>query len=144
MHTTRKTKFCLCINDFGVKRHKEDIHHLINTLQTYYQITINWAGTDYCGISIELNYDAGHVDISMPDYMFERLSTNSTIPRHKNHNMHRINGQCQHIQKLRNLFNTMNHHHNHPKDRKEFNPSSETSYIMHGPSTSRYCWQSTI
>ena len=90
-HTTRKTKFCLCIDDFGVKYFtKEDMHHLIQTLQTYYQITVDWAGTDYCGLSIEWDYDAGHVDISMPNYAIKALKKlNHPPPKKPQHAPHK-------------------------------------------------------
>ncbi len=41
-HSTRKTKFCLCVDDFGIQYHsKEDADHLINALQEFYKITID-------------------------------------------------------------------------------------------------------
>ena len=38
-HATRKTKFCLCVDDFGVKYYnKEDADHLLNSLRKNYKI----------------------------------------------------------------------------------------------------------
>ena len=42
VHETRQTKFCLCVDDFGVKYfNKQDAEHLISSLQENYQITIS-------------------------------------------------------------------------------------------------------
>ena len=69
-HETRPTKFCLCVDDFGVKYFsKEDADHLLDTLKQYYQITVDWNGKKYCGITIDWNYNSGYVDISMPKYI---------------------------------------------------------------------------
>ena len=44
-HTTRKNKFCLCIDDFGVQYFKmEDAHHLIKALEEKYSITKDFSG----------------------------------------------------------------------------------------------------
>ena len=44
-HHTRPTKFCLCVDDFGVKYfNKDDLDHLINALKTAYDITIGISG----------------------------------------------------------------------------------------------------
>ena len=47
-HDTRRTIFCLCVDDFGVKYYsKADADHLINALKDY-KITIDWKGNNYC------------------------------------------------------------------------------------------------
>ena len=72
-HKTRKTIFCLCVDDFGVKYFsKADANHLIKALQDY-KITIDWSGTNYCGLKINWNYDNGYVDIEMPNYVTKTL-----------------------------------------------------------------------
>ena len=44
-HTTRKTKFCLCVDDFGIKYYNEsDADHLMTALRTAYEITIDKTG----------------------------------------------------------------------------------------------------
>ena len=38
VHKTRKTKFCLCVDDFGVKTYNEDdTEHLLTRLKTNYK-----------------------------------------------------------------------------------------------------------
>ena len=90
-HTTRPTKFCLCIDDFGIKYFsKDDISHLIETLKTYYNITIDWSGMNYCGLTIDWNYDQNYVDISMPTYTHKALTKlNHPTPSKKQHAPHK-------------------------------------------------------
>jgi hypothetical protein len=45
-HDTRPTKFCLCVDDFGVKYFSTaDADHLLNSLRQHYKISVDWAGT---------------------------------------------------------------------------------------------------
>ena len=47
-HKTKKTIFCLCVDDFGVKTFsQEDSDHLINALKKFYKITIDPEGRNY-------------------------------------------------------------------------------------------------
>ena len=53
-HDSKPTKFCLCVDDFGVKYYsKNDANHLINALQAYYKISIDWDGTTYCDLTLQ-------------------------------------------------------------------------------------------
>ena len=73
-HKTRPTIFALCVDDFGVKYFKkDDADHLIQTLQEHYEISIDYKGSNYCGLTLEWNYDQGYVDVSMPGYVVEAL-----------------------------------------------------------------------
>ena len=73
-HSTRKTKFCLCVDDFGIKYYnKHDIEHLLNALRTHYTISVDWSGSNYCGLKIDWNYEKGWVDISIPGYVSKQL-----------------------------------------------------------------------
>lgn len=41
-HTTRQTKFCLYVDDFGIKYfNKEDADHLMTVLRSAYEITVD-------------------------------------------------------------------------------------------------------
>ena len=69
-HETRKTKFCLCVDDFGIQYfNKDDADHLINALQAKYIITIDTKGKKFCGLNIDWNYTNGWVTISMKGYV---------------------------------------------------------------------------
>ena len=57
-HTTRKTKFCLCVDDFGVKYYsKADAQHLLDSLSENYTHTVDWQGQNFCGLRLEWNYE---------------------------------------------------------------------------------------
>ena len=74
-HRTRQTKFCLCVDDFGIQYHsKNDADHLIQALQEFYKITIDWTGAHYCGLTLDWNYSKQYVDVSMPGYINNLLS----------------------------------------------------------------------
>jgi hypothetical protein len=69
-HRTKRTTFVLCVDDFGVKYFsKADAQHLIDALQADYELTIDWEGTLYCGLTIDWHYAEGYVDVSMPGYV---------------------------------------------------------------------------
>ena len=73
-HTTRATKFCLCVDDFGVQySSEEDANHLIDSLRAKYEITIDKTGNFFCGLTLDWNYTNGWVDISMPKYVEKTL-----------------------------------------------------------------------
>ena len=73
-HQQYPTKFCLCVDDFGVKFFdKRDINHLITALQTNYKISTDFQGKNYCGFTIDWHYNDGFVDISMPGYVTRSL-----------------------------------------------------------------------
>ena len=44
-HTTRKTKFCLCVDGFGIKCYNNsDTDHLLSALREAYSITVDKSG----------------------------------------------------------------------------------------------------
>ena len=74
-HTTRPTKFCLCVDDFGVKYFsKDDADHLLTSLRSSgFTVSTDWSGKNYCGLTLDWNYKDGYVDISMPKYVSAAL-----------------------------------------------------------------------
>ena len=73
-HSTRKTKFCLCVDDFGIKYfNKGDADHLLRAIGDHYTYTTDWDGKNYCGLTLDWNYKAGYVDVSMPGYVQKTL-----------------------------------------------------------------------
>ena len=69
-HKTRRTIFCLCVDDFGIKYYsKADADHLINALKEKYEGTQDWSGKHFCGYTIDWHYEQRYVDISMPTYV---------------------------------------------------------------------------
>ena len=69
-HKQRKTIFCLCVDDFDIKyMNTDDRDHLLDTLRPHYKVTLDEEGKKLCGLSLEWNYECGHVDVSMPGYI---------------------------------------------------------------------------
>jgi hypothetical protein len=74
-HKTRKTTFVLVVDDFGIQiQGKQDAQHLIAALKEHYEITVDWDGKLFCGITLDWNYKNGTVDLSMPNYVNDTLS----------------------------------------------------------------------
>ena len=90
-HKTLPTTFTLAVDDFGIKYFsKADADHLFAAIATKYALTKDWTGTSYLGFHINWDYDAGHVDISMPDYVPKALLTlRHPKPARAQHSPHR-------------------------------------------------------
>ena len=73
-HKERKTKFCLCVDDFGVQYFsKDDANHLIAALQEKYIVTTDFSGKNFCGLDIHWNNSHGWLDISMNGFVQKTL-----------------------------------------------------------------------
>ena len=72
-HATKRTTFTLSVDDFGVQYFgKTDADHLITDIKDNYYVTIDWASTRYCGLTLDWHYTAKprpYADVSMPDYV---------------------------------------------------------------------------
>ena len=89
-HGTLPISFTLCVDDFGIKYVGTDAaQHLIATLKKYYKITTNWNGKEYCGLTLDWDYVARTVDVSMPGYI-ERalLRFQHPLPARPQHSPH--------------------------------------------------------
>ena len=74
-HTTRDIVFSLVVDDFGVRYTKQaDADHLIATLKANYDLSIDWTGSRYCGLTLKWDYLNRTCDISMPGYIERALS----------------------------------------------------------------------
>ena len=52
-HSSMKTTFCLCVDDFGFKHYsRSDALHLLNALKQAYPVTVNWEGKNYCRLTL--------------------------------------------------------------------------------------------
>jgi hypothetical protein len=89
-HHTRPTTFVLCVDDFGVKYFsKADAQHLIDAVKAHYELTVDWSGSLYCGLTLDWHYDEGYVDVSMPGYVDRALKKfNHPPPPQKQHAPH--------------------------------------------------------
>jgi hypothetical protein len=67
LHKTRPITFTLVVGDFAVKYvGKENAHHLRNALLRSYEITTDWGGTVYSGMTLRWDYQKRTCDISTP------------------------------------------------------------------------------
>ena len=74
-HISRPISFTLVVDDFGIKyQGKENADHLIKVLEQHYEISKDWKGQLYCGISLDWNYNERYVDTSMKNYVQKQLS----------------------------------------------------------------------
>ena len=74
-HVTRPVQFSLVVDDFGVKYVGEKhAQHLIDSIKRAgYDLSIDWTGSRYCGITLDWDYDARTLTISMPGYVQKML-----------------------------------------------------------------------
>ena len=89
-HRTRRTRFCVCVDDFGVKYFtKADANHLLEAIGSSYKYTVDWKGEHYCGLTLNWQYDQNYVEVSMPDYVTRALKrlahTPSVFPQFSPH-----------------------------------------------------------
>ena len=67
-------QFSLVVDDFGVKYVGEaNAKHLVNALVEHYEISQDWDGKRYCGLTLEWEHEAKKVHISMPGYVQDAL-----------------------------------------------------------------------
>jgi endonuclease I len=78
------------VDDFGVKYvGKRHADHLVAALKDNYQISEDWEGKLYCGITLEWDYKNRTVDLSMPGYIEAALHKYQHLkPQRKQHAPH--------------------------------------------------------
>jgi len=73
-HDTHNICFTLVVDDFAVcYTNQDDAMHLLTALHNHYQITEYWDATQYCGLTLQWDYDQCTVNISMPGYIKHAL-----------------------------------------------------------------------
>ena len=78
------------VDDFGISyRNKKDIGHLISEIQAKYEVTQNWTGGLYYGITLKWDYTYRQLDISITGYVKDTLHKfrhlTPTIPHQSTH-----------------------------------------------------------
>jgi hypothetical protein len=71
-HVSNSITFTLVVDDFAVKyKSVDDVEHLITTLRKVYELTEDWKGSRYLGMSIAFrgSGDSRHASLSMPGYI---------------------------------------------------------------------------
>ena len=80
-HKTQKTNY-VYVDDFGIKYHStEDADHILNSLKGKYYITTDWEGKNFCGLTLDCNYKADCIYISMPGYVTNALNRLQHTPK---------------------------------------------------------------
>jgi hypothetical protein len=73
-HDWRPISFSLVVYDFGVKCvGKEHANHLVNAIKEHYDVTEDWEGKRYLGLTFDWDYTKRKVHLSMPDYIPDAL-----------------------------------------------------------------------
>jgi hypothetical protein len=63
------------VDNFGIKvKGREHAEHLFAALRELYTITVDWTGSKYIVITIEINHDNCTVVFSMPGYLVQSLA----------------------------------------------------------------------
>ena len=89
-HATRKLQFVLVVDDFGIKYlRREDLDHLISTLEKYYKVKVDMDGKEYVKINLDWDYKNGKVHLSMNPYREKALRQfDNLIPSKKQDSPH--------------------------------------------------------
>ena len=73
-HEWRPVQFALVVDDFGVKFcGKEHADHLMIVLKQNYEVTEDWEGEKFIGITLDWDYDERLVHLSIPGYVQKGL-----------------------------------------------------------------------
>eukprot|EP00957_Ditylum_brightwellii_P209955 15364419-Ditylum_brightwellii.AAC.2 len=68
----------------------DDADHLITSIKEKYCATVDWKGTQYCGIALEWNYPERWLDILVPGYVSKGLKKlKHPKPSKPEHSLHR-------------------------------------------------------
>jgi hypothetical protein len=69
-HDTHPISFSLVVDDFGVKYvGREHAEQLMACIKNKYNISSDWNGRAYCGLTLDWDYKNRTVDLSMPGYI---------------------------------------------------------------------------
>ena len=90
-HKENSVVFCLTVDDFGVLYvDKPDAEHLRDTLKKDYVVTEDWTGRNYCGLTIDWDYEKRTCTISMPGYVEKALQRfEIDAPKRAQHSPHK-------------------------------------------------------
>eukprot|EP00957_Ditylum_brightwellii_P116059 8853783-Ditylum_brightwellii.AAC.1 len=73
-HKWQAILFTLMVDNFGTKyKRKQDVEHLLNAIQTHYEVSEDWMGFLYFGIMLNWCYEEGWMELSIPGYIRKAL-----------------------------------------------------------------------
>jgi hypothetical protein len=87
LHQTRPIAFSLIVDDFAAKYIvKQHANHLWDALLRIYELTTDWEGKVYSGMTLQWDYKNRTCDISMPGYVANVISKfQHDMPKHPQH-----------------------------------------------------------
>ena len=75
-HVWRPLTFTLVVDDFGVKFVGiEHANHLVKTLKKWYEVTEDWSGSKYVGVTLDWDYNKRTLETSVPGYVKSALKS---------------------------------------------------------------------
>ena len=89
-HATRPISFTLVVDDFGIKYvGEEHTRHLLKVLKEHYELSVDWSGTKFIGLTLDWDYANRAVHLSMPGYIEKLLIRfNHERPNRKQNSPH--------------------------------------------------------
>jgi hypothetical protein len=85
-HKTKTIQFVLVVDDFGIKYiNKDDLDHLIRTLEKYYEVAVDLDGKEFVKIELDWDYENKRVHLSMAPYLQKALRQFDNIVPTKRH-----------------------------------------------------------
>ena len=73
-HVWRPVTFTLVVDDFGIKFvGDQHANHLKKVLEKDYEVTVDWKGEKYVGISLKWDYDKRTLETSVPEFVSSSL-----------------------------------------------------------------------
>lgn len=73
-HESRDISFTLVVDNFGIKyKRREDVDHLISSLEEKYTMKVDFEAKQYIGINLQWDYKNRHLICSMDDYIYTAL-----------------------------------------------------------------------
>jgi hypothetical protein len=91
-HKWRPIKLSLVVDDFGVMFvRREHAEHLKAALEENYEISTDWDGALYCGITLNWEFADRTLDLSMPGYLLRFQHPTPARPQHAPYKMQPIN-----------------------------------------------------
>jgi hypothetical protein len=74
-HKWRPITFSLVVDDFGIKTIGiQHVQHLKKVLERYYEVSIDWKGELFCGVTLKWDYEGRTVELSVPGYIEDTLT----------------------------------------------------------------------
>mmetsp|Transcript_36855 Transcript_36855/g.52083 ORF Transcript_36855/g.52083 Transcript_36855/m.52083 type:complete len:159 (+) Transcript_36855:179-655(+) len=135
-HATRDITFCLVVDDFRIKyTNKDDLNHLMNTLQQHYKVSIDMKGETFWeynqnGITLK-EHVTYPCSVTSKEHLSGSNILNPNQPKHAphRHDMHQYGAKIQYTTDTDN-FPALD-----VKDKKESKKSWKRCSILHVLST---------